>query len=307
MATLPDIGVILSEASRPTPDSLKATVWVDSGAGYNDETTLDFCPYAVCTSIIAPGATSVALSTTNDFYSDMITVGDYALINSEIVEITAFGDTTLGIKRGCLDTVPTQHAAGSKFYVLSTYNGVGSTEYVVGETVNVKLTPVTGKGVLALSSAPSSSVTMNRRALRPYPPGAWSISGSQFPTQIIDTPLTTAWAHRSRTQQTGANLVDFSEGSIGPEAGTTYSLRLYNHDTSALLHSVDSVAGTSYSSLPTMTGMYNLRLELWSVRGGLASLYKHSHVFYYENVYRLTLENGSGRLLTETNDILTTE
>jgi hypothetical protein len=300
MATLPDIGVILTAASRPTPDSLNATVWVDSGAGYDDETTLDFSPYAVCSGVVSQTATSVALSTTSDFYVDMITVGDYGLINSEIVGITSFSETTVGLKRGCLDTVPVQHAAGSKLYILSTYNGVGANEYVVGETVSVKLTPVTGKGTLLLSAAPSSSVTMNRRALRPYPPGNFKIGGVSYPSVLLadegSVPIT--WAHRSRTQQTGATLVSQSDGSIGPEAGTTYNLRVYNADTSAVLINSTGLTGTSLT--PTLpTGGFNARVELESVRGGLTSLQKHTCTFYYMRF--------NGNLVTEDGDQFVTE
>ena len=307
MATLPSLGVVMSAAARPTSDAIAADQWVDSGAGYQDDVNLDFCPYGVCAGAVGILDASVTLSSSADFYSDMITVGDYALIDTEMVEITSFTSTTLGIKRGVLDTVPATHSAGAKVYVLSKYNGIGQTEYVSGETVNVKLRTQTGKGVLALASAPASSLTFDRRAFRPYPPGQWKIAGNYYPVQLLDTPVSTTWAHRDRLQQTGASLVDFTEGSIGPEAGTTYSLRLYNHDTSNLLYTVDSLTGASHSGFPSPTGHFNMRMELWSARDGYASKYKHSHVFDYYNVTyvndeslnRLVTEDGAFQLTTE--------
>lgn len=307
LASLAGVGYVLPVASRPNSGSLYAQVMADAGAGYAEESRLDFCAMGVCSAIVTPTAVVIPLSSSVDMYSDMIAVGDYALLNSEFLEIVSFTQTEVTVKRGCLDSVPAQHAAGSKIYFMADFNGLGQTEFVSGETVNVKLLTTTGTGVLDIGTAPASSITMNQRALRPYPPGAWAISGSYFPSQLIDTPLTATWAHRSRTQQTGDALVDFTEGSIGPEAGTTYSLRLYNADTSALLYSVDGLTGTSHSGFPQMSGAYNLRMELWSVRSSLASLQKHSHTFYYENIYRLTVEGTSDHLLTEGDDTLTTE
>ena len=307
MSTLPDMGRALVSGMRPTGDSLGCDVWADDGSGYVSDAAMDFCAYATCQSAVPPTATSITLSGAKDFYSDMITVGEYAFINNEIVEITSFSQTTLDIKRGCLDSVPQTHSAGSKIYVADSKNGIGATEYVAGETVNFKLLSRTGKGVLPLSSAPATAITFNRRALRPYPPGQFAVSGGYFPSLVLDVPITASWAHRNRLTQTGTNLVDFTEASVTPETGTTYELRLYNDTTSTLLYSQSGLTGTSHSGFPAMTGNYQLRMELWSVRDGYASLFKHSHVFTYENIYRLTLEDGTGHILAESGDTLTTE
>lgn len=303
----PAVGRVFVSGARPTGDSLNMDLMIDSGAGYVDEANADFCAYAMCNGAISELQTSIPIMSTVDFFSDMITIGSYGFIDNEIVEITSFSSSTLGIKRGCLDSVPSKHLSGAKFYLAGNRYGISQTEYVAGEVPSVKLISKTGLGVLPLSSAPAIGVSFNYRAYRPYPPGAFAISGSYFPTLVLDVPLTASWATRNRLSQTGSNLVDFTEGSITSEAGVTYEIRLYNDTTSALLHSASAIATTSYSSFPTMSGNFQLRMELWSVRNGYASLFKHSHIFTYENIYRLTLEDGTGHIMTEDNNALTTE
>lgn len=307
IANNPAIGKVFASGARPTGDSLNMDLMIDSGAGYVDESGADFCAYAVCNGAVSELQTSIPITGTIDFYSDMITIGGYAFINNEIVEITSFSNSTLGVKRGCLDTVPSKHNSGSKFFLASDRYGISQTEFVAGEVPNVKLISKTGQGVLPLSSAPAIGVSFNYRAYRPYPPGAFSISGSYFPTLVLDVPITASWASRNRLTQTGSNLVDFTEGSISSEAGVTYEIRLYNDTTNALLHSASAISALTYSAFPAMSGNFQLRMELWSVRNGYASLYKHSHVFTYENIYRLTLEDGSGHIMTEDNNTLITE
>ena len=307
LAGNPDLGYIFTAAARPTKDTVSASVWSNDGAGYTSESHLDFCAVGTATNVIGVNDTVIPLSSTVDFYPDMIKTGTFALLNSEIVEIVSYTTSGVSVRRGTLDTVPVEHPGGSKIFLCAVYNGKGSTEYVFGESVSIKLLPTTGKGTLAIGSAPYSSFTMNRRAIRPYPPGNFTVCGSYFPYKLLDTPLSIAWAHRNRKTQTGTALITFKDASVTPEAGTTYSVRLYNHTTSTLLHSVDNLTGTSYSGFPSMTGIYTLRIELWSKRDGYESLQKQTHIFIYENIYRLTVESGNDHLLTEDDNTLTTE
>lgn len=307
LSTNPDLGYIFVAAARPTKDTLSAAVWTNDGAGYAAESHLDFCAVGVSSGVIGKNDTTIPLASTTDFYADMIKVGTFALLNNEIVEVVNYTATGVSVRRGALDTVPVEHAGGSKIFLCARYHANGSTEYIYNEGVSIKILPTTGKGTLAIGSAPVSSVTMNRRAIRPYPPGNFQIAGQYFPYKLLDTPLSISWAHRNRKTQTGATLLTFKDASVTPEAGTTYSVRLYNDTTGALLHSVDGLTGSTYSSFPTMTGIYTLRIELWSKRDTYESLQKQSHIFIYENIYRLTLEAGTDHLLTEDDNTLITE
>lgn len=117
--------------------------------------------------------------------------------------------------------------------------------------------------------------------MRPYPPGNVQINGSRWPASIgAAEELAITWAHRDRRQQT-VNMIRQDEGSIGPEAGTTYTLRIYG-ETDTLICTASGITGTSYTYQSATEiadsglGRLNtsLRVELESVRGGLASLQK---------------------------------
>jgi hypothetical protein len=121
------------------------------------------------------------------------------------------------------------------------FQEIAPTEYAVGETVNARLLTVTGKGTLALASAPTALLTMNRRQNRPYPPGNVTINNVAYPA-VVKGGLLISWAHRDRLSQT-VSLVPQSTGNIGPEPGVTYTLRLYGK-TGSLRRTYSGLTGT---------------------------------------------------------------
>jgi hypothetical protein len=298
LATDNSVGYMGIGAVGPTSDAVNAQVWADAGAGYENLDETSFCPTAILSSGILPGTT--VLPITGAINIDEVELGSWGQIGNELIKVVSIGSTTVTVGRGLLDTVPAPHSAGARIFFWEDFYGTDEREYVSGESVSVKLLTTTGKGTLAIGSAVADTVTMARRAFRPYPPGRWAIAGTFFPVQVLEVPVSATWVHRHRTQQTGSDYLTFLSDSVGPEVGTTYSIRLYNHDLGTLLHSVDGLTGTSYSSFPTLSGRFNLRMELWSVRDGYASTFKHSHVFEYlnpefintEDSFRLTAENG---------------
>lgn len=107
---------------------------------------------------------------------------------------------TLTVNRGVLDTVPTAHEAGSRIWFADGAQGVDPTEYAAGETVDARLLTVTGKGTLALASAPTDSLAMNRRQNRPYPPDNVTIDNVAYPA-VAKGDLVISWAHWDRLSQ----------------------------------------------------------------------------------------------------------
>jgi hypothetical protein len=154
---------------------------------------------------------------------------------------------------------------------------IDTTEWSEGQTVNVKLLTRTGLGTLLEASAPADSVVMAKRFIRPYPPGNVRINGSSYPASASGD-LTITWAHRDRTQQT-AYLVHQDEGDIGPEPGTTYTLRIYNAQTGgSLIRTFSGIAGTGQAYTEALatsdnggTKPANIRIEIESVRDGHTS------------------------------------
>jgi hypothetical protein len=238
----------------------------------------DWCPTGTLSAAVGPGATSLALAGAQRL-ADVV-VGHAAIVGSEIVRVTAVDAvlSTLTVARGCADTTPQSWPAGTRVWVAQGRGAHDQREYAPGETVNARMITVTIAERLADASAPTANVAMSQRQHRPYPPGALRINGQAWPASLTGA-LTVTWAHRDRLTQSD-QLIDEAAASIGPEAGTTYTLRLVNHGTGALIQEWTGLTGTS-QAMPVLTPPLTLRVELWSVRGGLASHQQQRHVFSY--------------------------
>lgn len=244
LATEPDRGYLIAAAPSPTPDAINAQVWTDAGAGYANVGTLDWCAVATLAADLDKTAETIAIADALDI--DIVAAGTWAQIDDELVEVVAVTDSLLTLKRGVLDTVPAEHASGAVIYFWENYTGEDQTAYVAGESPDVKLLTVTGTGVLELIDAPTGKITLESRAIRPYPPGNLTFGGVPYAETIPGNDmLSVGWSHRDRLQQTGGLLIDTTETSIGPEAGTTYTIRIYDeHDN--LLKTVADIAGETY-------------------------------------------------------------
>ena len=182
----------------------------------------------------------------------LVAVGQYGVLIEgaveEMVEITAWNPTTLAttIKRAVMDSVPRTFTAAARLFVTSFPGAADNTERTDAETAWYKALPRNRDGVLALGSATGRSLTLANRASRPYPPGNLRVNTQYYPASIGTTDqLTLAWAHRDRILQT-AGLTTWTSGNIGPEPGTTYTLRLYN-ELAALVRTETGLTGTSYT------------------------------------------------------------
>lgn len=256
-----------------------------SASTYNERGQGEFAPHAVLASEIGQAVTST-LTYHSEVDIDLVAVGSYAYLNDEAVAITAINAAarTMTVNRGVLDTVPVAHAAGSRIWFADGFQGIDPTEYAAGETVNARLLTVTGKGTLALASAPTDSLAMNRRQNRPYPPGNLRINGTAYPS-VVKGELAISWSHRDRLSQT-VNLTAQSAGNIGPESGVTYTLRVYG-ESGSLRRTYSGLTGTSQTYTLTNDeadsglGRPNalLRIELEANRSGVTSLQKHSVSF----------------------------
>lgn len=254
-----------------------------------------FCPTGTLTN--AMGLTDTIIQLSNYYDLDQALYEDaYAYIDDEVVALSVVNAETgsVTIRRGCLDTVPTTHAAGTRVYFVPPVAGVDSTERVSGETVYYKPTPTNGLGELPIASATPLTLVLNNRATRPYPPGRFQINGAYQQTEVVDT-LTLTWVSRNRIQQT-VDLVDTTQGSITSEPGVTYNLRIYNTFDDALLLEVTGLTVLTYTPVLPF-GDYNIRIELESQRDGLKSWQKHVTTLRYIKpvAYRIT-EDGKDRI-----------
>lgn len=251
LAANPDIGYLLASAAAPA-GAINARLAVDAGAGYDgNDTPMDFCPVAFLAQDVRPG--DVELAITDGSSLSAAAAGTHVQIDDELMMVVSVTASLLTVGRGVLDTVPAAHSAGAVALFWDAFADSDGVEYVAGETVSAKVLPVSGSGPLPLSQAPVDILTFVSRALRPYPPGKLLIGGESYPEAIAGTAgLSLSWAHRDRLQQTAGELQDTTVGDIGPEAGTTYNLRIYG-ESGELIRSVLGVTLTAYDYADELT------------------------------------------------------
>ncbi|MGG7567910.1 LamG-like jellyroll fold domain-containing protein [Rhodovulum sp. DZ06] len=227
----PYLGALSVAASAPQGDAFDALVQVDAGGGFAEEGAVTLSPHWALLAPLSAAADDRAARIATDPEALDVEPGALALLGREwvTVEAVALADTealgphmVLTLGRGCDDTVPVPHRTGEALLLVDDDDLGGL--YLQGETAAVRLLTRTGRGTLALSSAPEDEVTFDARAIRPYPPGrvqlggAWAVAGPQV------EPLALTWAHRDRTIQTTGVVEDFATGDIGPEPGVAYTV-----------------------------------------------------------------------------------
>lgn len=278
LGSSPETGYLLASARRP-PGAINASLMVDAGAGYEDSGVVEFCPAAELSAPV--GQLDTTLPITNADALEEIRIGSHLQLDEEIVRVDSIGPDSITVGRGVLDTTPAKHLAGTPLLAWDDYAEGDQVEYLDGETLSVRLLPVSGAGEVELSAAATDTLTMLSRAARPYPPGDFKVNGGYYPEALSvsgATSIDLAWTHRDRKQQTGGVLLDFHAGSVGPEAGVTYLVEGQANFTSAPSavwysmnvgavdsHSIDIVANPIPGSAVSVT------VRVWAVRDGLQS------------------------------------
>lgn len=243
IAANPQASYFAMAARRPSGNAINARLYTDPGTGYVEASLIDFCPAADLAEDI--GYTDESFEIENIEEIENAEAGSWLQMGDELMKFVSLVGTTLFVKRGLFDTVPTKHIAGEVLYFWDAYADGDPTEYVESESIDGKLTTVSTGGELSLGSASAETVLMAARAYRPYPPGKVQINSSYFP-ETITGEISLTWAHRDRLQQTGSDYDDFTSNSIGPEASTTYNIRFYGEDDS-LLREETGITTTSYT------------------------------------------------------------
>ena len=173
---------------------------------------------------------------------DSLQVGMAVMVDDEFMQVTQIVPAQQGlppgvrVKRGCADTVPARHKRLSLAWFIDVgVVGNDLVEYSAGDTTSVKYSPYTNSGKLNVNeSGEIDSVTFNYRFYRPYAPGRlmvndarWYIGGQTISADGDALKLT--WTHRDRRIQAD-KLIDHDDPNIGPEPGTTYTVRVYDRN-----------------------------------------------------------------------------
>lgn len=175
--------------------------------------------------------------------------GDPVMLDDEIMVIVSFTSTSITVGRGCADTIPQAHDADSTLWFFQASTGSDAQEYAATETIAVKVLPKTATVQVPIEGSPPNEVQFNFRFARPYAPGLVKINDRLFVKserlEQGNDPLTVTWVHRDRIVQSD-QMVHHNEASVGPEVGTTYTLKVYKAD-NTLVHTDAGVTGTSWS------------------------------------------------------------
>lgn len=266
-----DAGFLLAAASRPSA-GLNFDLWTATGAeALADRGDGDWSESAVIVEAATESDTEFSLS--DGLGLDAVLVGQAALWDGEICRVDAIDASmlTVTLGRGCADTCPRPHAAGMPILFYGGAAASDSREYADGEIVTAKLLTRTSSALLPIALAPSLTVIMASRAARPYPPGALRVTdefvtAAAYPVTATGE-LEVTWAHRDRVLQDD-QLVDESAESVGPEEGTTYTVRFYLDG--VLDEEEAGIVGT-VSTPVVLSGDGIVRLEVWAVRDSLES------------------------------------
>lgn len=274
-----DEGLVAALGARPASDAIDFQCMALIGSAWQDRGRGAFAPTGLIGAAIARGAADVTVGLTSPLDFAAIAVGDIALIDDEMLVVTAINAAAyeLTLARGALDTVPAAHTAGARCWIVKPH--YVQPEYVFGETAQLRLLPKTGRGQLALGGATTISRAIARRFIRPYPPGRVQVNGQYFPASATGN-LSITWARRNRVNQTAPAAPRFMDGDVTPESGQTTTLRIYNAQSGGtLIRTETGLTGTSYTYTTAQalidnggTQPANLRLELTAERSGYSSL-----------------------------------
>lgn len=280
-------GFIEAISGVPAQYSTDYEFWTAEGVSgaFKRATQSTYCPHAKLEFAIGGLQSTFTIT---DFKGSLIPLDlhRYAMIGDEIVRVDSLDleTMTVTVGRGCMDTVPASHTGDARIYFVDIYKALDITEYSAGQLIKGKVRPNVGGEQLALNAAPEHQVLMKSRAVAPYPPAQVKINGGTIYTGSnlsisAAAQITISWVHRDRTII--SELLDHTAASVGPESGTTYTLKFYVG--AVLKHTASGLTGTSYtwasesadSGLPD--GEYNsaVRVTLESVRDGINSYQKY--------------------------------
>ncbi|WP_323033246.1 phage tail protein [Paracoccus sp. (in: a-proteobacteria)] len=257
LADDPDAGALIATGERPSADALAAELWVDPGTGPAQEGVVAFAPTALLAADVSDDPEARIISVTGWRDIGEVGIGTLASLGGELVRIDGITATAIMVGRGCLDTVPRAHAAGTPVIFFDEIARVSEASWAAGETLAARLLPETGRGTLAFALAPEDSVTLDRRAIRPLPPGRVQGNGSYTPDidALIAGNLVLSWAHRDRLTQTSPVIADHTGASIGPEPGVGYIIEVcwIDPDTGMAILPAGIVIDASASTVRSLT------------------------------------------------------
>lgn len=279
----PDTGTFKSVARKPGALVLSYQVWDDPGqtGTFTRVNSAGFTPLMVLSSPLGIYDDTLSFGDSEDL--DTVEPGHCALVDDEIIEIVTF-DTGLKkatIKRGCVDTIPARHGNGALVWCADDFYGMDPAEFTDGLTVAVQMRSQTSTSAAPANASPVSNITIAARQNKPYPPGNLKLNDVPFgnvTSAVGDLVFT--WAHRDRITQQD-QIISHTDGSVGPETGTTYNVRVYDNAGTLIVEQV-GIVGTTVTFPEATVGHGSgatLRATVEAVRDSVTSYQKYDFNF----------------------------
>ena len=224
------------------------------------------------------------------------------VLGGEFCKVKSVAGSSIQVARGCADTIPKSHVAGTPMWFFQDDIGRDNREYLAGQTIGIKVLMKTTTRSMGIVESPPNALPLVGRFARPYPPGQVFVGAKPFyetselnPTLDV---LSVIWAHRDRVMQ-GDQMIGHEESDIGPEPGTTYNIRVHAADTHALLRSVTDITDTEFnytfeSAVLDMALTAGLDLDV----GGYLILESERDGFVSKEQYRLNFTANAGAIAT---------
>ncbi|MGE8653755.1 MAG: hypothetical protein ACN6NV_08420 [Acinetobacter gandensis] len=284
-----NFGLVGVVAEKPQSNSLYAVMMTHSGIEGEEwlrAATINYEPVADLDQIISRTSTSFTVKDSSAIaelpIGTLIKCGsDWIGTPGEWMVFQGVDPYTgvLSVKRGALDSLPQAWGINTKLYFCGNDVAYDSTEYVAGEEVLVSALTTTPSGML--ENKGSIAIEMNARAFRPYPPANVKINGLYFPEEVSGNPILT-WVNRSRSQQTGGDILGWFDGGVTLESGVTYQLIVImidasNVETEFLNVNVGTVNTYTVDLSTTPSSAKQFKIILKSVRDSYESLQRFEH------------------------------
>lgn len=224
--------------------------------GYSGEQIVTWAPNATLVSYVDRQTDVLPLTGLSDL--ELVVPGTAILVGNEVCRLISINPNTLlaTVARGCLDTVPAEHGAGTKVWFYDGHLGTTGNAYQVLDQVDVKMLSRSALAEMAEEFAPVDSLSITGRISRPYPPATVMINEETNPQALRGTVLI-QWRHRNKVSQ-GQELVGFYEveQELTAPASVYYQIRAFDAVSGELVH--------TSSVLPSTTDHYNLHVPAFN-------------------------------------------
>lgn len=299
----PDVGYVGAIATSPRQGQSYSLYTHADGEDFGEGSLGNWCPGATLNEAADYLTTDFTVAAQSSLA--LAEIGSRILWEYEECRLVAMDPEagTISLARGCADTVPARHAAGTMLYFYDQWHAVDGREYADGETVSAKLLTRSGSQMQDPDEAPTLTHEIVGRALRPYPPAVFRVNGVVSPASASET-IELTWGHRDRVLQADQLVDNESPGLAMPEPGTTYTVRWYLGG--VLDDEQSGITGTGASIDPSADG--TLRIEVWAIRDGLESYQAQTRTLHYTLAPVDLLETETAILIeTETGEPISLE